>query len=154
MAAKIKPLQSRDLRHFGNLEQLVTGTDSTGAPSTSYQVFAQNIQFGIEDWKPTEAFLANAIGGQLSTIITLRYRPGLEGVATNTMRLVHQINPGVSPAIFDYYEIIGARRDPTLRQFMTLTCTRRDAPGFRTGTLDVGMTVTNSDVFIGDGNGT
>ena len=134
MPSKIKPLQSGDLRHVGNLEQIQVGTDGTGAPLTTYVLFAQNVQFSIDDWRPTESFLANAVEGQLSTRLTIRYRPGMEGVAPNTMRMVHQTNPGTSPPIFDYYDILGAVRDSTMRVQLTLTCARRDAAGYRTGT--------------------
>jgi hypothetical protein len=133
MAAKIKALDSGDLRHVGNLEQRITGTDDTGAPSVSYDIFAAGVRFAIDDWKPTEAFQAQAVSGQLSTRLVIRYRPGMEGVAPNQMRMAHITNPGASPVIVDYYEILGAVRDYTMRTQLILTCTRRDAAGFRTG---------------------
>jgi hypothetical protein len=133
MVAKVKPLASGDLRLFGNLEQRVKGQDDTGAPSVSYQLIAADVPFAFDDWKPTEAFQAQAVSGQLSTRIVIRYRPGMEGIAPNQMRMVHLTNPGLSPAVYDYYEILGAVRDATTRVQLTLTCVRRDGDGFRTG---------------------
>lgn len=136
MVAKIKPLDSGDLRHVGNLEVRIPGTDTTGAPSVAYALFAVGVRFAIDDWKPTEAFQAQAVSGQLSTRLVIRYRPGMEGTAPNQMRMVHVTNPGASPAVIDYYDILGAVRDYTMRTQLILTCTRRDAAGFRTGALD------------------
>lgn len=136
MVAKIKPLDSGDLRHVGNLEVRVPGTDVTGAPSVSYVAFAVGVRFAIDDWKPTEAVQAQAVSGQLSTRLVIRWRPGLEGNEPNQMRLVHVTNPGESPPVVEYYDILGAVRDYTMRTQLILTCTRRDAAGFRTGATD------------------
>lgn len=139
MALKIATLAAGQLRHIGNIEQLKRADDGSplldaaGSPLVQYEMFAQGVHFAVDDWKPSEDFLAQAVTGQLSTRLVIRYRPGMEGVAPNTMRLVHLTNPGVSPGIFDYYDIVGAVRDPTLRVQLTLTCTRRDAAGYRTG---------------------
>jgi hypothetical protein len=139
MALKIASLASGQLRHVGTLEQLKRAddgsplVDAAGSPLVQYETFAEGVRFAIDDWKPTEQFLAQAVTGQLSTRIVIRYRPGMEGAAPNTMRLVHLTNPGASPGTFDYYDIVGAVRDPTMRTQLTLTCTRRDAPGYRTG---------------------
>ena len=42
-------------------------------------------------------------------------------------------NPGLLPPQLEYYEILGAVRDITMRVEMQLTCVLRTGPGFRTG---------------------
>jgi hypothetical protein len=133
MVTKVKPLQSGQMRHLGNLEKRVAGQDATGAPSVAYELVAAGVQFAVDDWKPTENYAAAAVQGNLSTRLIIRWRPGMEGNAPNTMRMVHLTNPGHSPAIFEYYDILGAVRDPDMRVQLTLTCVRRDGDGFRTG---------------------
>jgi len=134
MARALRTLQSGEMRHVGNLEQIVDGElDTLGGPSARYQVFATNVRFAIDDWKPYEQLAASQVIGQLSTRLRIRWRPGMEGVAPNTMRMMHVVNPGQSPPIIEYYDIVGAVRDATMRVDLTLTCIRRDAPGFLTG---------------------
>lgn len=130
---EIRPTQSGELRHVANIEQLIKGKDATGSPTVAYSLYAENVRFAIDDWKPTESFEANAVDSKLYTRIRIRYRPGLEGVAPNTMRIAHVTNPGQSPVVTDYYDIQGAVRDITLRVELQLLCIRRDAVGFRTG---------------------
>lgn len=133
MARALRTLQSGEMRHVGNIEQLVDAVDALGGPTAQYALFAANVRFAIDDWKPYEVWAANQVMGQLSTRLRIRWRPGMEGVAPNTMRIAHTVNPGQSPPIVEYYDIIGAVRDATMRVDLTLTCMRRDAPGFRTG---------------------
>lgn len=134
VAAKLRTFASGEMRHVCNLEQLIAGDlDAVGTPQSRYVVVATNVRFTIDDWKPYEAFNAAIIEKQLSTRIRIRYRPGMEGIAPGQMRLAHTTNPGYSPPVVDYYDIVGAVRDTTLRVDLTLTCIRRDADGFRQG---------------------
>jgi head-tail adaptor len=120
---------SGELRHIGNIEAPVAGTDSSGTPNTNYVLWAENINFAIDDWKSPEVYQAQQVEGQQTTRIRMRYRPGvLAG-----MRLVYCTNPGQSPLIFEYYEITGVTRDITLRVEIQLNCVKRDAAGFRAG---------------------
>jgi head-tail adaptor len=98
-------------------------------PGTSYVLWAENVRCAIDDWKPYEVMQAQQLGNQLSTRIRIRYRPGI----TTAMRLVYQTNPGQTPPVFEYYEIVGNVRDIQLRNECQLTCTLRTAAGFRTG---------------------
>jgi head-tail adaptor len=129
----IHPTQSGALRHVCNIERRVEGTDSTGAPNVSYTLFAENVFFAIDDWKPYESVQAEQLSRQVSTRITIRYRPGMSGAGPHQFRLVYLTNPGESGPVFEYYDVLGAVRDINLRENLTLTCALRDAAGFRVG---------------------
>jgi hypothetical protein len=139
MVAKYKPVSSQDLRLVGNIEKLDVDTsgnpllDETGSPLGTYSLWAENVRFAIDDWKPYEQYNANQVERQLSTRFRIRWRPGMEGSALGTFRFVVNQTPGQSPPVLEVYDIIGAVRDPTMRIDMNLTCTLRDAPGFRAG---------------------
>jgi head-tail adaptor len=126
---QIRPTMSGELRHIGNIEQLVGGVDGSGTPNTTYVLWAENIPFAIDDWKSPEVYKAQQVEGQQSTRIRIRYRPGVIA----GMRVVYNTNPGQSPSIFEYYEITGVTRDITLRVEIQLNCIKRDAAGFRAG---------------------
>ena len=126
---EIRPTQSGELRHIGNIEQRAGGTDSTGVPSSDYVLWAENVRFAIDDWKSPEAYNAEQLNGMITTRIRIRWRPGI----VSGMRLVYCTNPGQSPPIFEYYEITGPTRDISLRVEIQLNCIKRDAAGFRTG---------------------
>jgi hypothetical protein len=130
---EIRPTQSGELRHVCNIEQRVPGTDSTGAPSTGYALWAANVFFAIDDWKPYETQQADASERMISTRIRIRYRPGMSTAASGTFRLVYRTNPGESPPVFEIYEVLGAIRDINLRVELQLTCALRDAAGYRAG---------------------
>lgn len=132
---EIRPTQSGELRHVGDLEKLDIGTDNSGTPLTTYSLFAKDVRFAIDDWKPLESVVANAVQSNLFTRIRIRYRPGLEGSAPSIFRLKHVIDASVSPPAVEYYDIQGAVRDITLRVELQLSCVRRDAAGYRTGTI-------------------
>jgi head-tail adaptor len=127
---EIRPTQSGELRHVGNIEQLITAVDAHGVPTSDYVLWAENVHFAIDDWKPYEQLAAQQLGSQLNTRIRLRYRPGI----VPSMRLVYLTNPGMPDSVFEYYDIVGVVRDITMRVEMQLTCILRNAPGFRTGT--------------------
>ena len=129
MVRAVQPIQSGELRHVGNIEQRMAGLDSTGAPNVTFQVWAQDVRFAIDDWKSPEAFQAQQVDGQLTTRILIRYRPGIVA----TMRLVYLTNPGESNPVYEYYDITGVTRESTLRNTIQLNCIKRDAAGFRTG---------------------
>ena len=129
---EIRPSQSGEFRHVCNIEQRVTGTDSTGAPSVAYVLFAENVRFAIDDWKPYETQVAQAVERSVITRIRIRYRPGMSA-ADGQFRLVYQTNPGCSPGVFEYYDVLGAVRDINLRVELQLTCSLRDAAGYRVG---------------------
>jgi head-tail adaptor len=120
---------SGELRHVGNIETRVAGVDNTGAPNVTYQLWAENVYFAIDDWKSPENFQAQQIDGQQTTRIRIRYRPGIVA----TMRLVYLTNPGESNPVYEYYDITGVTRDTLLRVEIQLNCVKRDAAGFRTG---------------------
>ena len=132
---EIRPTQSGELRHVGDLEKLDIGTDTSGTPLTTYSLFAKNVRFAIDDWKPVENVIANAVQSNLFTRIRIRWRPGLEGAAPSIFRLRHVLDGSVSPPLVEFYDITGAVRDITLRVELQLSCVRRDAAGYRTGTL-------------------
>lgn len=139
---EIRPTQSGELRHRGDLQKLVTNpdgtplTDAAGMALIEYQTYAEGVYFSIDDFSTYESFQAQQVGSELTTRIRVRFRPSLEGVAPNTMRMRLRLNPGNSPAKYDYYDIQGSIRDPFLRVEMQLTCIRRDVGGFRTGVTD------------------
>ncbi len=135
MATKLRRIQSGDLRHVGDLEKLDVGTDASGTPLTTYTLFAKDVRFAIDDWKPIETFVANAVQATLSTRIRIRWRPGLEGAAPSTFRLKHVLDYASSPQLVEYYDIVGAVRDSTLRIELQLLCTRDDGSGYRIGTI-------------------
>lgn len=126
---EIRPTQSGELRHVGNIEERISGVDDTGAPTVAYQLWAENVRFAIDDWKSPEAFNAQQVDGQQTTRIRIRYRQGI----VSTMRLVYLTNPGESNPVYEYYDITGVTRDITLRVEIQLNCIKRDAAGFRTG---------------------
>ena len=130
---EIRPTQSGELRHRCNIEMRVRGTDSTGAPSVAYTLWAENVAFAIDDWKPYENQLAQAVERSVITRIRIRYRPGMSGAGPNTFRLVYLTNPGESAPVFEYYDVLGAVRDVNLRIELQLTCSLRDAAGYRVG---------------------
>lgn len=120
---------SGELRHIGNIEERIGGTDASGVPTATYQLWAENVRFAIDDWKSPEGMPAQQIGSNQTTRIRIRYRPGI----VPTMRLVYCTNPGISPPVFEYYDITGVTRDITLRVEIQLNCVLRDADGFRSG---------------------
>lgn len=130
---EIRPTQSGELRHFCNIETRTVGTDSTGAPSVAYTLWAENVRFAIDDWKPYENQIGQAVERSVITRIRIRYRPGMSGAGPSQFRLVHRTNPGESPASFEYYDVLGAVRDINLRIELQLTCSLRDAAGYRVG---------------------
>lgn len=130
---EVRPIQSGELRHIGNIERRIPGTDSTGAPAVAYELWAEKVRFSIDDWKPYENQVAQAIERSVITRIRIRYRPGMSGAGPSTFRLVYVTNPGESDPVIEYYDILGAVRDINLRVEMQLTCQLRDAAGFRTG---------------------
>lgn len=132
---EIRPTQSGELRHVGDLEKLDIGTDASGTPLTTYSPFAKNVRFAIDDWKPLESMMSAAVQSNLFTRIRIRWRPGIEGTAPSTFRLRHVADGSVSPPIVEFYDIQGAVRDITLRVELQLSCVLRDAAGYRTGTL-------------------
>jgi len=139
MVAKYRPVASGELRLVGNIEKLDLdpagnpAVDETGSPAGTYSLWAENVRFAFDDWKPYEQFNANQVERTLSTRIRIRYRPGMGGSQLGTFRFVYCTNPGQSPPINEVYDILGAVRDPTNRIDMNLTATLRDAPGFRAG---------------------
>ena len=124
-----RAIQPGELRHVGNLEERITGTDSTGMPSANFRVWAQDVRFSILDWKSPEDYKAEQVGTNLITRLIVLYRPGIVA----TMRMAHCMNPGDSPPVYEYYDITGVTRDPTLRWSTQLNCILRDAAGFRAG---------------------
>jgi hypothetical protein len=130
---EIRPIQSGGMRHVCNIEKRIEGTDTTGAPSVHYSLWAQNVRFEIDDWKPYENQLAQAIERAIITRIRIRYRPGMSGAGPATFRLVYLTNPGESDPVFEYYDVMGAVRDINLRVELQLTCSLRDAAGYRVG---------------------
>lgn len=135
MSRALKKLSAGELRFIGDLEVRDLGTDEAGSPLTTYSKFAENVYFAMSDWRATEAQQANTILGTFLTYVVIRWRPGLEGVAANVMRLRHPSDLSVSPPIVDYYDIQGCVRDPTTREALQLACIRRDSTGYRTGTI-------------------
>ena len=130
---EIRPTQSGELRHVGNIERRIPGTDSTGAPNTTYALWAENVRFAIDDWKPYENQVAQAVERSVITRIRIRYRPGMSGAGPSTFRLIYLTNPGESDPLFEIYDIMGAVRDINLRVELQLTCSLRDAAGYRVG---------------------
>jgi hypothetical protein len=130
---EIRPTQSGELRHVGNIERRVPGTDTTGAPSVAYVLWAENVHFAIDDWKPYENQLAQAVERSVITRIRIRYRPGMSGAGPSQFRLVYLTNPGQSDPVYEIYDVMGAVRDINLRVELQLTCSLRDASGYRVG---------------------
>lgn len=133
--AVIKGIQAGEMRFVGDIERRVDGVDAMRSPSTAYELFAGGVRFTIADYRPTEAMQANTTMSQVTTYLTIRYRPGIEGQIPGQLRLKHISDASVSPAIVDYYDIQGAIRDPSIRLGLLLSCVRRDSSGFRTGAI-------------------
>lgn len=132
---EIRPTQSGELRHRCNIERRDAGTDSTGAPSVTYTLWAENVAFAIDDWKPYENQVAQAVERSVITRIRIRYRPGMSGAGPATFRLVYLTNPGPNQfgPIYEIYDVMGCVRDINLRVELQLTCSLRDAAGYRVG---------------------
>lgn len=134
MPRDIRPIRSGELRHIGDLERLITpNQDDSGGPIVAFETVAMNVRFKIDDFRVYESLQAAQVQSLLTTKISIRYRPGMEGTAPGIFRLKHVILEGTSPIRTDYYDIQGAIRDPLLRLELQLSCIRRDAEGFRTG---------------------
>jgi hypothetical protein len=133
--ATIKRIEAGALRFIGDIERQVGSVDSMGSPTAKYELFAAGVRFAITDWRANETVQANTVMSQVTTYITVRYRPGLEGEAPGKMRLKHVSDASVSPPVIDYYDILGAVRDPTIRVGLMLACIKRDSSGFRTGVI-------------------
>jgi head-tail adaptor len=129
VGSSVRPTMSGELRHIGNLEVRTLGLDQSGTPNQGFVLWAENINFAIDDWKSPETMVAQQVEGTQTTRIRIRYRPGVQ----SGMRLVYRTNPGESPAAFEYYEIMGVTRDITLRVEIQLNCILRDVAGFRVG---------------------
>jgi head-tail adaptor len=142
---EIRPTQSGELRHICNIEQLVEVLDASGTPVPTYQLWATNVSFAIDDWKPYETLAAQELGHTLNTRIRIRWRPGV----VESMRLAVCTNPGYTPQVWEYYEIVGIVRDITMRVEMQLTCVKRTQAGFRRGPtgVDVGLGGSPSETF-------
>lgn len=119
------------MRLVGNLESLIAGQDAAGGPTTRYELFAENIRFGMSDWRVSEANAAQQIVSQILTYIVMRWRPGI----VPTMRLVHPSDRLAVPPVIDYYDIQGAIRHPSTRWALQLVCVKKDATNYRTGTV-------------------
>ena len=85
----------------------------------------------MSDWRDTEVSAAQQIMSQVITYIVIRFRPGI----LSTMRLKHVTEWTANPPLVDYYDIQGVVRDPTLRWALQLACIKRDAAGYRVGTV-------------------
>lgn len=133
MPRVFKPLNAGDLRFVGDLEKVDAGTDSAGSPLATYSPFVQGVRFSIGDWRVSENVQAATVLGQRITILIIRWRPGLEGVLPNVLRLKHISDYSVSPPTVDYYDIQGAIRDSTTRWALQLFGVQRDSEGYRTG---------------------
>jgi head-tail adaptor len=142
---EIRPTQSGELRHICNIEQMVMALDASGTPTATYQLWATNVFFAIDDWKPIEQLQAQELGHNLNTRIRMRWRPGV----VESMRLAYCTNPGYSPQVWEYYEIVGIVRDIAMRVEMQLTCVKRTAAGFRRGItgIDAGLGGSPSETF-------
>ncbi len=122
-------MQAGRLRHRGNIEQQVQKQDTTGAVTGKWVVWAENVPFAIEDMSTREQFAAQQVQSSVSVRIRMRWRPGI----TAKMRIAH-VPDTSNPTAIDYYDIEGPpTRDVTLRRELQLTCTKRDAQGFRSG---------------------
>lgn len=133
-ARNFKPLNPGDMRFIGDLEEAPDGLDTAGSPlTTGYTKFATGILFGFADYRGNETVVASTILSQITTYIVIRWRPGLEGLAPNQMRVRHVTEYSASPQLVDYYDIQGVLRDRTMRWALQLQCIRRDSSGYRSG---------------------
>ncbi len=137
--SQLHPTQSGELRNICNIERRVEGTDDVGTPSVNYTLFAENVRFALDDWKPYESFQAEAVSRQLSTRIVIRWRPGMSGAGPSQFRLAVKTEYGSTNNVVEYYDVLGAVRDISMRENLILTCALRDAAGFRTGATDGGI---------------
>ena len=134
--SQLHPTQSGELRLICDIERRVEGTDDAGTPSVNYTVFAKDVRFAVDDWKPYETFQAEAVNRQLSTRIIIRWRPGMSGAGPSQFRLAVKTEYGSTNNVTEYYDVLGAVRDISMRENLVLTCALRDAAGFRTGATD------------------
>jgi head-tail adaptor len=131
-ARTLRPISSGELRLVCDIEQLISEEDAAGTPMTRYQLFAKDVRFAFADYRAAENFQAKEMTGQLTTYITMRWRPGLSA----QMRIKYVADSSRSPPLIEYYEIQGDPvRDATLRIAVLLQCVKRDAPGARVGTI-------------------
>lgn len=128
----LRPISAGELRLVCDIEQLISEVDEAGTPMTRYQLFAKNVFFAFGDYRSGESLQAKELMGQLTTYVTIRWRPGIaEG-----MRLKYVADGSRSPQLIEYYEIQGLpMRDTTARIALLLQCVKRDAPGALTGTI-------------------
>ncbi len=119
-----------------NIERRVEGTDAVGSPSVNYTIWAENVRFAVDDWKPYESVQAETVNRQLSTRITIRWRPGMSGAGPSQFRLAVKTEHGSTNNVTEYYDVLGAVRDISMRENLILTCALRDAAGFRTGAIN------------------
>jgi len=115
-------IRSAELRHFGNIERRIKGHDDTGEPTNVWEVWARDVHFAIDDWRPVEAVAAGQVQDHQTVRLRIRYRPGV----SPTMRVAHVPCPGIAPEVTDYYDIEGIIHDPTMQRDLQLECRRRD----------------------------
>lgn len=113
-------MEAGRLRHRIIIDERVTAQDEYGDPVASWVEWAANVPAEIAPVSGKEFLAGQGIVGQITTRITIRWRPGV----VPTMRLRHLVEDG-SPPLFDIYNVHAVLPDPKSgRSHLTLMCTR------------------------------
>lgn len=117
------------LRHRLILQRRADVENDEGEIVPSYELLA-NVNGDIEPVSGRELFAGQQVAAEITTRIIIRWRRDVDA----TVRVLHRINYGNSPAQYDVYDVAAALEDPViLRRWITLHCTKRGALGFRSG---------------------
>lgn len=119
-------LQAGSLRRRITIQKPVEVRDAAGGFTPSWADVAKNIPAAIESVNGREYFSAVQIQSDITTVITIRWRPQ---VIDATMRVTHYLDN--TETGFEVYNIESVLPDMTGRSFIKLMCRRRDAQGYR-----------------------
>lgn len=117
------------LRHRIILQQRSDAENAEGEVVPGWTDLAE-VWGSIEPVSGREYFAAQQVNAEVTTRIVIRHLTGVNAAG----RVLHQTNPGNSPATYDTYDIISALEDPVIgKRWITLLCVRRMSEGFRRG---------------------
>lgn len=122
-------MRSGTLRHVVSIDAAVDRVSASGAVTTAYVPYLQNIAAHVMpagDQTGRETYTSAMIMATVDTKVRVRYREGI----TAKMRVRHETGPG-SPTHVDLYDIMAVVEADSRKRELWLWCRRRDAGGFR-----------------------